>query len=108
MLDRMVDARIAIGNGPLDPRIVEHFVTKLSPYRRRSTRYIRACLYACTSALTAKLPLPHELPMPSEFLPAFFSDCLVLSSRMAQSGPEGLALVKSSMFTRYWLYVRFP
>ncbi|KAH8929027.1 hypothetical protein BT69DRAFT_1276681 [Atractiella rhizophila] len=104
ILDRHRDGRLAVGVGPTAEIISKHFVTVLSPYRRRNIRLLRGAFYAITTSLTSKIPLPSELPKTKEVLPAFIHDALVLSSRIAKTD-EGKELVRSEEFTRYWFYL---
>ncbi|MBW0463541.1 hypothetical protein O181_003256 [Austropuccinia psidii MF-1] len=107
ILDRNRDARIAIGTSPLPDIILKEFVEKLAPYRAQALPRIKNSLYLCTSTLCSKFPLPENLNRTLEevkFGTEIFHDALVLSSRLAHS-QEGLKLVKSSEFTRYWLYL---
>jgi hypothetical protein len=126
ILDRLREARGAIGAEPFDPHILENMVAILSPYRRRSTRVTKTGLYLCATSLMSKTPLPHDSIFTQQLLNHLVHDALVLSSRLIRTD-EGAEAVKSGMslgeldslrflilcsiypyldsFTRYWFYI---
>ncbi|KAH9456908.1 hypothetical protein Pst134EA_020816 [Puccinia striiformis f. sp. tritici] len=125
ILDRNRDARIAIGTTPLPKAILTEFVEKLAPYRGPALSRINTSFYLCTSTLQSKVakisnhlcnfnfppkslvfPLPETLNSTGNggFGQDIFHDALVLACRLAAS-PEGLLLVKSKEWPRYWLYL---
>jgi hypothetical protein len=59
-IDRLKEARGAIGIEPFDPFILENMVAVLSPYRRRHMRVAKTGLYLCAASLLNKTPLPHD------------------------------------------------
>ncbi|KAA1096376.1 hypothetical protein PGT21_014414 [Puccinia graminis f. sp. tritici] len=106
ILDRNRDARIAIGTTPLPRMILTEFVEKLAPYRGPTLSRIKTSFYLCTSTLQSKFPLPETVNSTGNqtFGKEIFHDALVLACRLAASS-EGLQLIKSKEWTRYWLYL---
>ena len=62
-LDRLREARAALGTKEFENFILTHFVKVLAPYRARNVRMLKAQLYLVASSLQAKAPLPHFMPM---------------------------------------------
>ncbi|KAG8830689.1 hypothetical protein FRC17_004437 [Serendipita sp. 399] len=104
ILDRLREARAAIGAEPFDPYILENMVAVLSPYRRRATRINKTGLYLCAMSLMSKSPLPHESIFTQHLLNHFVHDALLISSKLARS-KEGAKAIRSDSFTRYWFYL---
>ncbi|KAG8888779.1 hypothetical protein FRB98_006791 [Tulasnella sp. 332] len=106
ILDRMREARAAIGTTRLDEVILTNFVTVLSPYRRRSTRISKGVLGMCAASLTSKLPLAQDMPWAGRntALSDFVHDALVLSYRFGKT-EEGKQAVRNGELTRYWFYI---
>ncbi|KAG8991644.1 hypothetical protein FRB93_002631 [Tulasnella sp. JGI-2019a] len=106
MLDRLREARFAIGTTRLDETILKNFVSVLSPYRRRSARAAKNILGMCASTLNAKTPLPQDMPFLGRHkaLADLVHDGLVLSYRFANT-EEGRLAARTGDFTRYWFYV---
>lgn len=104
ILDRGRDAHLALGTEPVSDFISKEFVSILSPYRRRSTRVVRAAFYAATTSLATKLPLPGEMPRNTDIIQHFLHDSLVLSARLGRT-EEGRKQIMGKEFTRYWFYL---
>ncbi|KAG8964460.1 hypothetical protein FRC03_001776 [Tulasnella sp. 419] len=104
ILDRLREARAAIGTTPFEEHILTNFVSVLSPYRRRAHRSTKTTLSLCAASLSSKLPLPHDLPRAetASIIPDFIHDALVLSHRFAMT-PEGQRSIhENGEFLRYW------
>jgi len=70
-IDRLKEARGAIGVEPFDPYILENMVAVLSPYRRRHSRTAKTGLYLCAASLLNKTPLPHDSVLVNHLLNDF-------------------------------------
>jgi hypothetical protein len=70
-IDRLKEARGAIGVEPFDPFILENMVAVLSPYRRRHSRTAKTGLYLCAASLLNKTPLPHDSVLTNHLLNDF-------------------------------------
>ncbi|KAF8591763.1 hypothetical protein K439DRAFT_1326105 [Ramaria rubella] len=102
-LDRLREARAALGTEDFTPFILTHFVNILIPYRARHLRLMKNQLYLVASSLQSKAPLPHVTPlsmMSDKDRADFIHDCLVLSARFAET-EEGRRSIRSREFMRY-------
>jgi len=70
-IDRLKEARGAIGVEPFDPYVLENMVAVLSPYRRRHSRTAKTGLYLCAASLLNKTPLPHDSVLVNHLLNDF-------------------------------------
>lgn len=104
ILDRLREARTAIGDDGFSDAIRDQIMAVLAPYRANARRYQRALFYLVSTSLATKSPLPHELPSLVSASRNIQHDALVLSSRLAKT-PEGMRVLGSSSFRRYWFYV---
>ena len=113
-IDRLKEARGAIGVEPFDPYVLENMVAVLSPYRRRHSRTAKTGLYLCAASLLNKTPLPHDSVLVNHLLNDFtresnssppprfrctriliclmppLDDALLLSTRLAITNPAGV------------------
>lgn len=105
-LDRQAEARTAIGTVPFSPEILNHFISVLSPYRKRILSMVKARFVLSAASLASKTPLPHDSlhAAPENWVGTVTHDALVLSQTFAAT-PEGKKSIQSGEFTRYW-YVR--
>lgn len=62
ILDRLREARTAIGTDGFTVDIRRLFTQPLAPYRKQAKRFTRALFYLVSTSLATKEPLPHELP----------------------------------------------
>ncbi|KAL8293775.1 hypothetical protein RQP46_000476 [Phenoliferia psychrophenolica] len=102
LLDRLREARTALGTEGFSPEIRVNFTDKLAAYRRQSRRYSRALFYLVGSSLSTKSPLPHELPSMSMTARLIQHDAMVLSHSLSLT-PEGREIVQSQSFVRFFL-----
>ncbi|KAF8585693.1 hypothetical protein K439DRAFT_1660110 [Ramaria rubella] len=102
-LDRLREARAALGTEEFAPFILTHFVSILIPYRARHLRLMKTQLYLVASSLQSKAPLPQVTPLSmlsNKDRADFIHDCLVLSARFAKT-EEGRRSIRSREFMRY-------
>ncbi|KAK4052886.1 hypothetical protein OIO90_004162 [Microbotryomycetes sp. JL221] len=104
ILDRLREARVAMGTEGFGLEIRQHLASRLAPYRKQSKRFTRALFYLVSTSLATKSPLPHDLPTMLTAARNIQHDALVLSRRLAET-PQGLSLVKSTPFLRYFFYM---
>ncbi|KAK4055132.1 hypothetical protein OIV83_000412 [Microbotryomycetes sp. JL201] len=104
ILDRLREARVAMGTEGFGLPIRQHLASRLAPYRRQSKRFTRALFFLVSTSLATKAPLPHDLPTMLTAARNIQHDALVLSKRMAETH-EGKEVVRSQGFLRYWFYV---
>ena len=104
--DRLRECRTAIGTKPLPDFVVNGFTRVLVPYRRRYTQFLQLAFYLIASSVTAKSPLPREIPAELVGVGPISNaihDMLVLASRHAKTA-DGANMIKSGDFTRYFHY----
>ncbi|KAM0793556.1 hypothetical protein ACM66B_000993 [Microbotryomycetes sp. NB124-2] len=104
ILDRLREARVAMGTEGFGLPIRQHLACRLAPYRRQSKRFTRALFFLVSTSLATKAPLPHDLPTMLTAARNIQHDALVLSKRLSQT-QEGKEIVKSQAFLRYWFYI---
>ncbi|GAA5972386.1 hypothetical protein JCM11641_002434 [Rhodosporidiobolus odoratus] len=104
ILDRLREARTAIGADGFSPEIRHNFSDVLVPYRRQGKRMSRALFYLTATSLSTKQPLPSELPSMVSTTRNIQHDAIVLSHRLAQT-EEGRKIVNSQVYLRYWHFL---
>ncbi|SCV68572.1 BQ2448_693 [Microbotryum intermedium] len=62
ILDRLREARTAIGVEGFPKSIKDNFTTPLAPFRNQNKRFMKALFYLVGTSLATKNPLPHDLP----------------------------------------------
>ncbi|KAG8962337.1 hypothetical protein FRC03_004345 [Tulasnella sp. 419] len=107
ILDRMREARDAIGTTRFDEFILKNFVAVLSPHRRRSAWITKTTLASCAASLYSKLPLPHDFRKlhAGSIMPDFVHDALILSHRLALTEEGHKSIHETGEFIRYWFYL---
>ncbi|KAL8287029.1 hypothetical protein RQP46_004035 [Phenoliferia psychrophenolica] len=104
VLDRLREARTAVGRGGFNASIHRDFITTLYPYRLHSQRLARTLFYLCATSLQSKTPLPRDVPSSKGTWASFENDALVLSRRMSQM-PHREHELREPGFLRYWFYL---
>ncbi|GAA6050447.1 hypothetical protein JCM3770_002600 [Rhodotorula araucariae] len=104
ILDRMREARTAIGAEGFSPEIRHHFSDVLVPYRKQGKRVTRALFYFTATSLSTKQPLPPDLPSMTATARNIQHDAMVLSRRLTKT-EEGRKILASSVYLRYWLFI---
>ncbi|KZW03135.1 hypothetical protein EXIGLDRAFT_828873 [Exidia glandulosa HHB12029] len=107
MLDRLTEARTAIGAQPVPELVTREFEAQLLPYRRQFDQFARAALFNCASSLACKAPLSSDAPTTlflRENMRDFLHDAMVLSSRLART-EEGKDAIRKGLLTPYWTSV---
>ncbi|TNY20614.1 hypothetical protein DMC30DRAFT_416809 [Rhodotorula diobovata] len=97
VLDRLREARTALGEEGFSSEIRKNFSDVLVPYRKQGKRVTRALSYFIATSLSTKQPLPPDLPS------------MVMTSRLIQHDAmvlkEGRRLLASSVTLRYWFFI---
>ncbi|KDE05411.1 hypothetical protein MVLG_04206 [Microbotryum lychnidis-dioicae p1A1 Lamole] len=104
ILDRLREARTAIGTEGFPRSIKDNFTTPLAPFRDQNKRFMRALFYLVGTSLATKKPLPHDLPTMLTAVKDLQHDALVLSHRLSVS-ESGREIVYSHEFNRYWFFL---
>ncbi|BGP44750.1 hypothetical protein JCM10450v2_000564 [Rhodotorula kratochvilovae] len=104
ILDRMREARTAIGAEGFSPEIRHNFSDVLLPYRKQGKRVTRALFYFTATSLSTKQPLPPDLPSMTATARNIQHDAMVLSRRLTKT-EEGRQILASSVYLRYWLFI---
>ncbi|GAA5826891.1 hypothetical protein JCM11251_002144 [Rhodosporidiobolus azoricus] len=104
ILDRLREARTAMGPEGFSPEIRKHFSDILVPYRKQGRRVSRALFYLIATSISTKQPLPSELPSMVSTSRNIQHDAMVLSRRLMQT-EHGRGIVQSSVFLRYWFFL---
>ena len=127
-IDRLKEARGAIGGGPFDPYVLEDMVAVLSPYRRGHSCTAKTGLYLCAASLLNKTPLPHDSVLVNHLLNDFtresisaplwvhtdplicpvlpLEDALLLSTRLVITNPAGVRSGTSVFYDSYSLVTK--
>ncbi|PVF96818.1 hypothetical protein CPB86DRAFT_708358 [Serendipita vermifera] len=103
-IDRLQEARIALGHDPFDPFILNNMIRVLSPYRRQAHQSAKLSLYLSATSFLSKSPLPHDIVPVDRHLQDYIEDAVILSSRLATTD-EGNRAVKEDSFARYWFFI---
>ncbi|GAA5917094.1 hypothetical protein JCM6882_009495 [Rhodosporidiobolus microsporus] len=104
ILDRLREARTAIGPDGFSPEIRQHFSDILVPYRKQGRRVSRALFYLIATSISTKQPLPSELPSMVSTSRNIQHDAMILSRRLTQT-EHGRSIVQSPVFLRYWFFL---
>ncbi|CEQ38838.1 SPOSA6832_00288 [Sporobolomyces salmonicolor] len=124
VLDRLREARTAVGLAGFNPTIHQDFASVLYPYRLHSQRLTRTLFYlgatSCMPSLSAcpifladllpdrtvlsKTQLARDVPSSKSTWAFFERDALVLARRMGKL-PQGDRELKQPGFLRYWMYL---
>ncbi|BGP28655.1 hypothetical protein JCM10296v2_000391 [Rhodotorula toruloides] len=104
VLDRLREARSAIGADGFSPEIRRNFSDVLVPYRRQGKRISRALFYFVATSLSTKAPLPPDLPRMTLTSSNIQHDALVLSRRLTKT-EVGQQILRSEVFLRYWHFM---
>ncbi|KAI5477284.1 hypothetical protein MNV49_006505 [Pseudohyphozyma bogoriensis] len=104
VLDRLRQARMAMGGDGFSTELRELFINELSPYRGQVKRFARSLFFFVSTSLATKTPLPSELPSMGAVSKAIQHDAFVLSRRIARS-EHGQAVIGSQGFVRVWFYL---
>ncbi|KAF8488906.1 hypothetical protein JB92DRAFT_1405681 [Gautieria morchelliformis] len=107
LIDRLREARAALGSQPFENFILTNFVSVLAPYRARHILMVKSQLYLIASSLQAKMPLPHSMPvgqLTNRNRAEFIHDCLILSARFSHT-EEGKTAIGSREFMRYMSFL---
>ncbi|GEM06176.1 transmembrane protein [Rhodotorula toruloides] len=104
VLDRLREARSAIGAEGFSPEIRRIFSDVLVPYRRQGKRISRALFYFVATSLSTKAPLPPDLPRMTLTSSNIQHDALVLSRRLTKT-EGGQQILRSEAFLRYWHFM---
>ncbi|BGP21516.1 transmembrane protein [Rhodotorula toruloides] len=104
ILDRLREARTAVGMKGFNPTIHHDFANVLFPYRLHSQRLARTLFYLGATSLISKTQLARDVPSSKPTWVSFEHDALVLSRRMSRL-PRGERELKRPGFLRYWFYL---
>ncbi|GAA5896960.1 uncharacterized protein JCM6883_007067 [Sporobolomyces salmoneus] len=104
ILDRLREARTAIGTAGFNETIHREFASVLYPYRLHSQRLTRTLFYLGATSLLSKTQLARDVPSSKSTWLAFERDALVLSRRMSNR-PNGDMVLKHPAFLRYWFFL---
>ncbi|BGP28691.1 hypothetical protein JCM10296v2_000427 [Rhodotorula toruloides] len=104
ILDRLREARTAVGMKGFNPTIHHDFANVLFPYRLHSQRLARTLFYLGATSLLSKTQLARDVPSSKPTWASFEHDALVLSRRMSRL-PRGERELKRPGFLRYWFYL---
>ncbi|GAA5995637.1 hypothetical protein JCM5350_001633 [Sporobolomyces pararoseus] len=104
ILDRLREARTAIGTAGFNETIHHDFASVLYPYRLHSQRLTRTLFYLGATSLLSKTQLARDVPSSKSTWLAFERDALVLSRRMSNR-PGGDTVLKHPAFLRYWFFL---
>ncbi|GAA5922333.1 uncharacterized protein JCM15063_003269 [Sporobolomyces koalae] len=104
ILDRLREARTAIGTAGFNETIHHDFASVLYPYRLHSQRLTRTLFYLGATSLLSKTQLARDVPSSRSTWLAFERDALVLSRRMSKQ-PNGDTVLKHPAFLRYWFFL---
>ncbi|GAA5876090.1 hypothetical protein JCM16303_007018 [Sporobolomyces ruberrimus] len=104
ILDRLREARTAIGTAGFNETIHHDFASVLYPYRLHSQRLTRTLFYLGATSLLSKTQLARDVPTSKTTWLAFERDALVLSRRMSKQ-PNGDTVLKHPAFLRYWFFL---
>ncbi|BGP36620.1 hypothetical protein JCM10450v2_000510 [Rhodotorula kratochvilovae] len=104
ILDRLREARTAVGLRGFNPTIHHDFANVLFPYRLHSQRLARTLFYLGATSLLSKTQLARDVPSSKPTWASFERDALVLSRRMSKL-PRGEEELKRPGFLRYWFYL---
>ncbi|GAA6062409.1 hypothetical protein JCM10212_006195 [Sporobolomyces blumeae] len=104
ILDRLREARTAIGTAGFNETIHHDFASVLYPYRLHSQRLARTLFYLGATSLLSKTQLARDVPSSKSTWLAFERDALVLSRRMSKQ-PNGDTVLKHPAFLRYWFFL---
>jgi len=103
ILDRLRNARYAIGDKGFSEHLIQSVTHELSPYRNQLSRLVKNHFCMASASLMSKTPLPHDTMM-ENWVCHLTHDALVLSQKFART-PEGQASIASGEFSRYWFYL---
>ncbi|GAA5951640.1 hypothetical protein JCM21900_000535 [Sporobolomyces salmonicolor] len=104
VLDRLREARTAVGLAGFNPTIHQDFASVLYPYRLHSQRLTRTLFYLGATSLLSKTQLARDVPSSKSTWAFFERDALVLARRMGKL-PQGDRELKQPGFLRYWMYL---
>ncbi|SCZ90896.1 BZ3500_MvSof-1268-A1-R1_Chr1-3g02359 [Microbotryum saponariae] len=104
ILDRLREARTAVGTRGFNETVHKDFASALFPYRLHSQRLARVLFHLAATSLMCKTPLARDVPSSKPTWASFENDALVLSRRLSQL-PRGEAELKRPGFLRYWFYL---
>ncbi|KPV78386.1 uncharacterized protein RHOBADRAFT_49163 [Rhodotorula graminis WP1] len=104
ILDRLREARTALGEEGFSPEIRKNFSDVLVPYRKQAKRVTRALSYFVATSLSTKQPLPPDLPSMIGVSRMLQHDAMVLSRRLTRT-EEGRRILASSVYLRYWFFI---
>ncbi|SCV68777.1 BQ2448_898 [Microbotryum intermedium] len=104
ILDRLREARTAVGTRGFNETVHKDFASALFPYRLHSQRLARVLFHLAATSLMCKTPLARDVPSSRPTWASFENDALVLSRRLSQL-PRGEAELKRPGFLRYWFYL---
>ena len=99
MLDRLQEARIALGHEPFDPFILKNLIGVLSPYRHQAHRTFKISLYLSATSLLSKSPLPYATINVGEHLQDFIEDAVIVSARLAATDEGAIAIKEGTTQT---------
>ncbi|KAM0793227.1 hypothetical protein ACM66B_000693 [Microbotryomycetes sp. NB124-2] len=105
VLDRLREARTAVGVSGFSPLIHSNFCVSLFPYRLHSQRLMRTLFFLCATSLVSKASLDRDVPSSKATWAGFEHDALVLSRRLSQL-PEGPEEMQKSAYLRYWFFLK--
>ncbi|GAA5865035.1 hypothetical protein JCM1840_005715 [Sporobolomyces johnsonii] len=104
VLDRLREARTAVGLAGFNSTIHQDFASVLYPYRLHSQRLTRTLFYLGATSLLSKTQLARDVPSSKSTWNSFERDALVLARRMGKL-PQGDRELKQPGFLRYWMYL---
>ncbi|GAA5968646.1 hypothetical protein JCM8115_003668 [Rhodotorula mucilaginosa] len=104
ILDRLREARTAVGLHGFNATIHHDFANVLFPYRLHSQRLSRTLFYLSATSLMCKTQLARDVPSSKPTWSSFEHDALVLSRRLSNL-PRGEEELKRPGFLRYWFYL---
>ncbi|GAA5827522.1 hypothetical protein JCM5353_001354 [Sporobolomyces roseus] len=104
ILDRLREARTAIGTAGFNETIHHDFASVLYPYRLHSQKLSRTLFFLGATSLLSKTQLARDVPSSRSTWLAFERDALVLSRRMSKQ-PNGDTVLKHPAFLRYWFFL---
>ncbi|KAK4054888.1 hypothetical protein OIV83_000812 [Microbotryomycetes sp. JL201] len=105
VLDRLREARTAVGISGFSTLIHSNFCVSLYPYRLHSQRLMRTLFYLGATSLLSKTSLDRDVPSSKATWVGFEHDALVLSRRLSQL-PEGPEEMQKSAYLRYWFFLK--
>ncbi|KAK4058051.1 hypothetical protein OIO90_000790 [Microbotryomycetes sp. JL221] len=104
VLDRLREARTAVGVDGFDDRVHRDFASVLYPFRLHSQRLARTLFYLGATSLVSKVSLSRDVPSSKPTWVSFEHDCLVLSRRLSQQ-PQGELELQKPSYLRYWFFL---